>query len=264
MTSRLAETVQTMQSVKKIGHITPSCNTVLEHVTAMMASSLAHRVSNHFTRITVGNISLSEHDRRQFEPETMVAAAHLLTDAFMDVVLWNGTSACWNGTEADIEICEAITRATGVVASTTTLAQYYVFERYEMSSFGLAVPYTDEVTAKTIETFGQAGYEAVAHANLGLTVGRDMANVPLSQIKELIRAADSPAAECVIVVCTGLPAALVVEEMERELGKPIFDSVVVTLWKGLQLVGITEPIDGWGCLMRGSRTVDTADPVVTA
>jgi maleate isomerase len=133
-----------------------------------------------------------------------------------------------------------------------------------MSSFGLAVPYTVEVTAKTIETFGQAGYEAVAHANLGLTVGRDMANVPLSQIKELIRAADSPAAECLIVVCTGLPAALVVEEMERELGKPIFDSVVVTLWKGLQLVGITEPIDGWGCLMRGSRTVDTADPVVTA
>jgi maleate isomerase len=249
-----------MRSVKKIGHITPSCNTVLEHVTAMIASPLAHLVSNHFTRISVGNISLSEHDRRQFEPESMVEAARLLTDAYMDIVLWNGTSACWNGTRADIEICEAITNATSVVASTTILAQYEVFARYEIGSFGLAVPYTDDVTAKAVETFGLAGYDAVAHANLGLTVGRDMANVPLPEIKDLIRAADSPAAECVIVVCTGLPAALVVEEMEQELGKPVFDSVIVTLWKGLEFVGVTEPIDGWGCLMRGRRTVDGVDP----
>lgn len=252
----LAESVETMRSVKKIGHITPSCNTVLEHVTTMIANPLAHRVSNHFTRITVGNISLAESDRRQFEPETMVAAARLLADACMDTILWNGTSACWNGTQADIEMCDGITAATGVASSTTTLAQYEVFDRYQVGSFALAVPYTDDVTAKAIETFGLAGYDAVSHANLGLTIGRDMANVPLSEIKDLIRAADSPAAECVIVVCTGLPAALVIEEMEQELRKPIFDSVVVTLWKGLQLVGVEEPIGGWGCLMRGSRTVD--------
>ena len=258
MTTLLAETVETMRSVKKIGHITPSCNTVLEHVTTLIANPVAHRASNHFTRITVGNISLAQADRRQFDPETMVSAARLLTDGFMDAILWNGTSACWNGTEADIEICAEITRATGVVASTTTLAQYEMFDQYGISSFALAVPYTDDVTAKAIETFGKAGYDAVSHANLGLTVGRDMANVPLAEIKELIRNADSPAAECVIVVCTGLPAAFVVEEMEQELGKPIFDSVVVTLWKGLELVGVKERIDGWGCLMRGSRTVAAA------
>jgi maleate isomerase len=253
-----------MRLVKKIGHITPSCNTVLEHVTALMAGPLAHRVSNHFTRIPVENISLSEDDRGQFATETMVAAARLLNDAAMDVVLWNGTSGCWNGTGADIEICEAITRETSVAASTTTLAQYEVFDRYQIGSYGLAVPYTDAVTEKTIETFAEAGYETVAHANLGLMAGREMANVPLPEIRDLIRAADSPAAQCVIVVCTGLPAALVVEEMERELGKPIFDSVVVTLWKGLQLAGITEPIEGWGCLMRGSHTVGAEDRVVSA
>ena len=253
-----------MRSIKKIGHITPSCNTVLEHVTALMAGPVAQQMSNHFTRIPVGNISLSDEDRAQFRTDTMVAAARLLADAAMDAVLWNGTSACWNGTEADVEMCEAITRETGVTASTTTLAQYEVFKRYEITSFGLAVPYTDEVTDKAIDTFGEAGYEAVSRANLGLTVGREMAYVPLPEIRELIRAADSPDAECVIVVCTGLPAAFVVEEMERELGKPIFDSVVVTLWKGLQLVGVTEPIDGWGCLLRGSRTVETANRVVSA
>src|SRR2546430_17653098 len=107
-----------------------------------------------------------------------------------------------------------------------------------------------------MEPFWEGGYEGVGRANLGLTVGKEMAYVPLPEIRDLIRAADSPAAECVIVVCTGLPAALVVEEMEQELGKPIFDSVVVTLWKGLQLVGVSELIDGWGSLLRESRTVE--------
>src|SRR5690348_6360274 len=142
----------------------------------------------------------------------MVAAARLLADGFMDAVVWNGTSARWNGSQADIEICGAITRVTGLAASATTLAQYDIFNRREIRSFGLAVPYTDDVTAKTIETFGRAGYDGVSHANLGLKIGRDMANVPFSRIKQLIRDADSPAAQCVIVVCTGLPAAFVVEE----------------------------------------------------
>jgi maleate isomerase len=255
VTTMLLRDVETMKSVRKIGHITPSCNTVLEHVTNLAVTPVAHRVSNHYTRITVGNISLADSDRQQFTPDTMVAAARLLGDANMDAILWNGTSGCWNGTEADIEICDEITRATGVPASTTTLAQYEVFERYGYSTFALAVPYTDEVTAKTVETFGQAGYDAVSHANLGLTVGWEMANVPFDEIKDLVRSADSPEAQCVIVVCTGLPAAYVVEELERELGKPVFDSVLVTLWKGLQLVGVTDPLPGFGALLAGAEQV---------
>jgi maleate isomerase len=261
---RLTEVIASTKSIGKIGHITPSCNSALEHITSLIAAPLAHRVSNHFTRIPVGTISLSESDRRQFETETMLGAARLLEDAAMDVVLWNGTSACWNGKAADVEMCEAITRETGMAASTTILAQYEVCERFGIRSFGLAVPYTDDVTAKSIEAFGEAGYQAVSHSNLGLTVGRDMAYVPFAAIRDLIRAADSPDAQCVIVVCTGLPAAFVVEEMEQELGKPVFDSVLVTAWKGLQAVDVTDPLEGWGCLLRGARTVEFAGTTVKA
>src|SRR4051794_39159876 len=112
MTSLVPELVPTMRSVKKIGHITPSCNTVIEHVAALVTSPLAHRVSNHFARIPVGNISLDERDRGQFAPETMVAAARSLTDGSMDAILWNGTSDSWNGTSSDVEICAAVTEAT--------------------------------------------------------------------------------------------------------------------------------------------------------
>ena len=58
---RIPDTVASTKAIAKIGHITPSCNTALEHVTALATAPFADLVSNHFTRIPVGTISLSEH-----------------------------------------------------------------------------------------------------------------------------------------------------------------------------------------------------------
>jgi maleate cis-trans isomerase len=54
----------------------------------------------------------------------------------------------------------------------------------------------------------------------------------------------------VAIICTNLPAAWMVEELEVELGKPIFDSTLVTIWHALRLVGFDEPVAGWGRLLR--------------
>lgn len=243
------KSIENMRDLKKIGHITPSSNTTLEPLTAMMTYPISNLVSNHFTRITVEKISLDATDTGRFEIEKMVAAARLLADGNMDAILWNGTSGCWNGTEADVEMCHRIAEETGVPASTSTLAQYDVFERYGIKRFGLAVPYLDDVIEKTIETYGKAGYEAVSSANLNITVNHEFAEVPMDRIRQLLRDADSPEAECVVVICTNLAAALVVEEMEQELGKPIFDSVAVTFWKALEMAGIHTPVPGWGTLL---------------
>jgi maleate isomerase len=194
-------------------------------------------------------------DRDQFTVPTMVAAAASLADAYMDAILWNGTSACWNGIASDHEMCAAITEATRLPASTSTLAQFDVLERFGVERFALAVPYRDDVTARTADTYAEGGYRAVSRANLALTVGKEMADVPIATIRELIRAADSPEAQCVVVICTGLPAALAVAEMERELGKPIFDSVAVTFWKALQMVEVPSEISGWGSLLQGDGAV---------
>ena len=241
--------LENLLNVKKVGHITPSSNTVLEPLTTMMGNPVADRLSNHFTRIVVKKISLDSQDTGRFEVEKMVEAAKLLADANVDAILWSGTSGCWNGTEADLEMCRRITEETSVPASTSTLAQYEVFERYGAKKFALAVPYLDDVTHKTIETYGKAGYETVSFANLNITVNQEFAKVPMDRIRQLIRDADSPEAECVVVICTNLAAALAIEEMEQELGKPILDSVAVTFWKALEMVGLEASISGWGKLL---------------
>jgi len=237
---------------RKIGHITPSSNTVLEPLTTLMTRELDELVSHHFTRIKVEAITLEPRHIEQFRPEAMLAAAELLSDAAVDAIVWNGTSAAWTGLDSDRQLCALISEHTGVPSSTSTLAQLEICSRGGFTRCGLAVPYTAEVTARIIDIYGREGVDVRSHANSGVSGNREMALVSEAEVCQLLRAADSPEAECLILICTGVAGAQLVEEMEQELGKPIFDSVAVVLWKALALAGIEPRLDGWGSLFAGS------------
>ncbi|MBC8831734.1 Asp/Glu/hydantoin racemase, partial [Escherichia coli] len=58
----------------------------------------------------------------QFDDDKIIQAAMLLADAKVDVIAWNGTSSGWLGFEADERLCERITAATGIPATTSVLA----------------------------------------------------------------------------------------------------------------------------------------------
>jgi maleate isomerase len=244
----------TLQVLKKIGHITPSSNTALEPITALMNASLADRVSHHFTRITVKQITLDSSTGGQFELAPMMAAAGLLADAALDAIVWNGTSGSWLGVEHDEELCRHITDRTGIPASTSTLAFHEAFRRFGFTRVALAVPYTADIRARISNVYAEHGFETASAACLGQTINIEFGNTRFDVIRQLLRDADSPQAECIAVVCTNLAATSLVEEMERELGKPIIDSIAVTFWKGCMLAGIEPKIEGWGALMRGTLT----------
>lgn len=251
-----APTPETFETIRKLGHITPSCNSALEPLSAMLTSSISAQISNHFTRIPVTSISLSDDDLDQFDVRPMVEAAELLAEAPIHAIAWNGTSGSWTGPEADRRLSEAITEATGLPATTSTLAQLDILHRHGVERIAIATPYADDVSEKIDEVYANEGYKVVRHANLGLTVGKDMANVPRLQIAQLVRDADAAGAQAIAVVCTGLPATLLVEELEAELGKPVFDSIAVTVKRGMELAGVDAPVHGWGALMEGSDAVD--------
>ena len=86
-----------------------------------------------------------------------------------------------------------------------------------------------------------------------------MAHVSEDEVRRLARAVDCPEAECVLIYCTGVAGAQLAAELEAELGKPVCDSVAVTLWKGLEMVGIEPRLHGWGSMLAGELTV--AEPV---
>jgi len=239
-----------MNMVTRIGMLTPSSNTWLEPLTQEMARGLPG-VSVHFTRLPVVTLGLSAKEASQFEIDTMVAAARLLADAGVDVIAWNGTSGSWLGLDHDRAIVDAVQAATGIPASTSTLAFFKAFEWMGVQRYGLAVPYTDDVTERIIETYEQEGLECVAEAHLGLRINTDIGNVYENQVAELISRVAVAEADAVAVVCTNFAGASVAERVERESGTIVIDSIAVTLWHSLLVAGYpVGQLKGWGELFR--------------
>jgi maleate isomerase len=230
--------------------ITPSSNTVVEPLTSAMTAHLLDDLSVHYARIPVTRIALDQGSLDQFERDAMLNAARLLADAKVDVICWNGTSGAWKGTAADEEICAAITAETGIPATTGTLAQVEAFRAHGIKKYALAVPYTKDVHDAIVPVYAGEGFECVNSAYLGISTNFAFAEIDLATLRRLAANADHPDAEAVVVICTNLAAARVVERLEQMLGKPVHDSLVVSLWHPLRMLGWQQPIPGWGRLMR--------------
>ncbi|GAA4341888.1 aspartate/glutamate racemase family protein [Pigmentiphaga soli] len=251
-------------SLKKIGFITPSSNTALEPLTAMMFEPVGDLVSVHCARLSVRTLTLDPADVGQFQTDSMLAAARLLADAEVDAIIWNGTSGAWSGEGLDIdrEICESITRHTGIAASTSSLAQVEAFRKYGVRRYGLAVPYVEGPTAKMLASYEKEGFHGIRQARLDETVNVRVGRTTFERLRQLLRDADHPEADCLMVGCTNLPATVLLDEMEHELGKPVLDSIAVTAWHALAMAGVDRPIHGWGMLLRDHPVINALQEVM--
>jgi len=234
----------------RLGMLTPSSNTVLEPVTGAMVAGLPE-VSAHFSRFRVTGISLSERSRRQFDLAPILDAARLLADAKADVIAWNGTSAAWLGFETDERLCEAITAATGIPATTSMLALNAALAGYGARRFALVTPYLHEIQERIVDNYRALGLACVAERHLNDPGNFSFALVSDDAITAMIREVAQAAPEAVATVCTNLRAAPLVEALERELEVPILDSIAVVVWRSLRLAGVDPArVRGWGRLFR--------------
>lgn len=245
-------------TIARIGHITPSSNTQLEPLTYAMNRPLDGRLTHHFSRIRVTHLALETDADAQFGLETMLAGARLLADAPLDAILWNGTSASWRGLENDVALCAAITRETGIAASTSTLAFYRAFRAFGWQRIALAVPYTEDITRDIATEYARQGFPVTGTACLGIRENVAIGAAPADDIRRVLRAAAASRPDCIAVVCTNFNATALTEEMEAELGIPIVDSIAVTFWEACRLAGMAEPITGWGRLLASGEAAIAA------
>ena len=235
----------------RLGMLTPSSNTVLEPITSEIIANVDN-VSVHFSRLKVVEISLKDFALDQFNIEPFMKAAHLLADARVDVIAWNGTSAGWLGFETDRKLCRAIQDEFGIPATTSTLALSDALKAIGATTIGLVTPYLDEIQNETISNFQKEGFDCVSEQHL-----RDPGNFSFSEItseviENMIRevALDDP--QAIAIFCTNLRGAPLVAPLEKLLGVSIFDTVSVVVWKSLMLAGVdTRSIKGWGRLFEG-------------
>lgn len=237
-----------MTRTVRIGMIVPSSNTCLEPQTYRILRDRTD-VTVHFSRVNVTKITLDASGQAQFDTAGMVAAAHLLASAGVDVIAWNGTSGSWLGEDKDRNIVTSITDATGVPATTSTLALFHACDIFGITRIGLVTPYTADVNSAIAEKYRARGVEVRAEYHHDMSVNEEFAGVAPEELLEPSLQVAAAGVDAITYMCTNLYGAPIAARVEGDTGTPVLDSVAVTLWHALELSGSHLLGPGWGRLL---------------
>jgi len=233
---------------KLLGMLTPSSNTVLEPTTAEILRSLPD-VTAHFGRFRVKEITLDDAALGQFENTALVTAAELLADSKVDVICWNGTSGGWIGADADRALCRDIEAATGIPATTSTLALLQAFNAMAATRYALITPYLETVQRRIVQNFSAFGLDCVAECHLSERDNFAFSEFGEETIAHMVRDVAAADPQAIAICCTNFRGARIAASLEAELGITVIDSVSVAVWKSLLMAGVDPArIRGWGRL----------------
>jgi maleate isomerase len=234
----------------RLGILTPSSNTSLEPLSQAIVSKLSN-VSVHFSRFTVLKISLEEDALAQFQTQKILEAARLLADANVDIIGWSGTSSGWLGFQDDEDLCEAITAATGIPATTSVLALNKAVQALSVTDLGLVTPYLDNVQAAIVKTYATIGVDCRKERHLGLSKNTDFGNVEEPTLDEMVADVAGQQVQAITTFCTNLRAAQRVDYWERKHGVIVLDTVATVIWDMLLQCRVDPTgVEGWGRLFQ--------------
>ncbi|GFZ84815.1 maleate cis-trans isomerase family protein [Nesterenkonia alkaliphila] len=148
-------------------------------------------------------------------------------------------------------------------AVTTSGALLEAAQLLGVTRIAAATPYDEAIGALFGRFFAEAGMQLVHTANLGRS-GR-IWTVPWEVTYDLVRAADHPEAEAVLVACTNLPTYEILDQLEQDLGKPVLSANQTTVWSALRQAGGQYAGPGSALQQTGRRSPETTSvPAPTA
>jgi len=143
-----------------------------------------------------------------------------------------------------------LAEATGLPISTASHATHAALRALGVRRVALVTPFTDEENGNARAAFAEHGFEVVGDHALACPALDRIGETSEGEIRRAFSSADVPEAEALVHVGTGLPVVGLVAELERVHGKPVVACNAASYWQALRAVGITDPIDGFGCLLR--------------
>lgn len=213
-------------------------------------------VSVHTNRISLAppTSSLDTIDALCEPSEKVVERVLELKQAGVGVVLYGCTSGSFaKGPPGDQHMQQTITEATGVPFITTTAACVEAINALGIRRLAIATPYPREVNERLVSYLQLSGIE-VSHVG-GIEepdVAGHAAHEP-EEILELGLTADRPNADGLFISCTQLRGLDTVAELERRLAKPVVSANQASIWKALGVVGVRDPVTGFGSLLERPR-----------
>ena len=180
--------------------------------------------------------------------DQLEAAATLLADAEVGVVVFHCTAVSTFAPDMAVGIRDRIARATGKKCFTTADAVLGALSKLGARRISLLTPYIDEVHRREIDFLKANGFEVEGDANLGIDTNAQMSQLEPQAILDWAQRNISEAADVCFLSCTAIKSAPVIAELERHCRKPVVTSNQGMIWHLLRSSGIAASVPGFGML----------------
>lgn len=165
------------------------------------------------------------------------------------IVFFCNSCSFVGGKASNLHICERIAKAGGTPATTISMAQIEALRVLGFRKVAVGAPYTGEVTQYLHRFLNEYEVEVVSSRSLDMEAEWSIGNASPSLWRRLAHEIDHPAAECLLLACSGIRTAPVIERIEKELQKPVISAPAAGIWHALRLAGYSRPVTGRGILL---------------
>lgn len=148
------------------------------------------------------------------------------------------------------EIASMQANSKGIPCTTTATAVEEAMRFMGLKKIVIAGPYIDEVNQRFKEFYEASGFKVLNVAGLQIEDLYEMGVTKPSQAYQIALKAMVPETEGIFIACTNFRCSDVIEEIERDTGKPVVTANQATAWQLMKLLKINGPVEGYGQLLR--------------
>ncbi len=234
------------QERMKIGLVVPSSNTSTE---PDFYRVMPDNVSLHSHRIWLEDTTLEDLDTMNRDAEL---AARYVGTADVDVIAYACTSGSFlGGPGYDQDLLATLTKASGgAPAIGTSPAMIEALQSLGIKRVSVVTPYLDSINERLADFLQGHGLEVGSIAGQQIVPNTEIGAQTPETILAFAKEHLDPSADGYFLSCTNWRALEVVDQLERESGKPVVTSNQATIWAAFRSLGLQHSISGFGGLLR--------------
>jgi maleate cis-trans isomerase len=244
-----------MAARKRIGVMVPSTNTTCEADFQMV---VPRGYTIHGQRLWLTNDALGEEGMNRMNGEIESGARYLAT-ASVDAISYGCTTGSFfKGPGWDREMIELIERTAKVPAVATSPSVVAALRSFGARRISVATPYPEWNNQRLRAYLAAQGFEVLnleAEPTAAKAGNQGINDQDPSVIVDFASRACRPEADALLCSCTAWRSVEAVEEIESRTGKPVVTSNQSSIWMTLRRLGHTQPIAGFGRLLRNLTPV---------
>ena len=233
------------KDLRRIGVLLPSSSSVQERD---IGRALPEDITLHVARMRLNNVDADSTLRVVQEIEI---ESQKLADVDVDVIIFPATApSSRNGPGYDQELIKRISAASGKPATTASTALLEALRTLSIKQIVLGAPWSASIN-QTVTAFLEAnGVKVLAHEGLGFVRNLEIGLLDPETALDIGRRVNRPEADAVMLACGNWSTFAIIDQLERDLGKPVLTTNQVSLWHALKIMGTRPLEDGPGVLLR--------------